>query len=264
MTALLDQLLGASVYDLAQPYFAGMPHFPTHPPFLFGLTKKHGEFVLSNGGSSAADAIAMCSHNGTHIDALNHFSCGGKLHGEREVADVQSYTGGVTHLSAGTLAPILRRGVMLDIAGLLGVPVLGEDTVVTPGHLQAAADRQGVQIRQGDVVLLRTGYARYFEDAPRYVSKPAAPGVEIEGARWLSERKIFAAGSDTMAFERLPSPEMAVHIHLLVEKGIHIIENLNLEDLSLDSVYEFAFAGAPLKIRGATGAPMRPLALVSR
>ena len=68
----LDTLFHSRVYDLAQPYFVGMPHFPTHPPFVFGLTKKHGDFVMKNGGSSAADAIAMCSHNGTHIDALNH------------------------------------------------------------------------------------------------------------------------------------------------------------------------------------------------
>jgi kynurenine formamidase len=262
--SIVDQLVGAAVYDLAQPYFPGMPHFPTHPPFLFGLTKKHGEFVLPNGGSSAADAIAMCSHNGTHIDALSHFSCGGKLHGGREVEGVQSYTGGVTHLSVDTIAPILRRGVLLDIAGLLGLPVLAEDTVVTHDHLQGALERQRVQIREGDVVLLRTGYARYFDDGPRYISKPAAPGPRIEGARWLTDRRVFAVGSDTVAFEKLPSPEMAVHIHLLVETGVHIIENLNLEELARDAVYEFAFVGAPLKIRGATGAPMRPLALVNR
>jgi kynurenine formamidase len=180
------------------------------------------------------------------------------------VDGVQSYTGGVTHLSVDTIAPILRRGVLLDIAGLLTVPVLAEDTVVTPDHLQGALDRQRVHLREGDVVLMRTGYARYFDDGPRYISKPAAPGPQIEGARWLTERRVFAAGSDTIAFEKLPSPEMAVHVHLLVETGVHIIENLNLEELARDAVYEFAFVGAPLKIRGATGAPMRPLALVNR
>jgi kynurenine formamidase len=88
------------------------------------------------------------------------------------------------------------------------------------------------------------------------------PGVELEGAKWLSERKPFAVGSDTLAFERMPSPKMAVHIHLLVECGIHIIENLNLETLSRDKVSEFTFVGAPLKIEGGTGAPIRPLGFV--
>ena len=84
--------------------------------------------------------------------------------------------------------------------------------------------------------------------------------VRLEGGRWLSERKIFAAGSDTVSFEKVPSADMPVHVHLLAESGIHIIEVLNLEDLSRDGVREFLFVGAPLKLRGATGAPVRPLA----
>jgi kynurenine formamidase len=262
--SLLDDLLAATVYDLAHPYFPGMPHFPTHPPFLFGLTKKHGEFLLANGGSSAADAIAMGSHNGTHIDALNHFSCDGKLHGGRDVHAVQSYTAGVDHLSVDTIEPIVRRGVLLDIARLLGAESLSKEMTVTPEHLDAACKRQRTEILRGDVVLLRTGWGQYFEDAARFVAQAHGPGPEIEGARWLSSRGIFGAGSDTVAFEKVPSQEMPVHIHLLVESGIHIIENLNLEQLARDSVYEFVFMGAPLKIRGATGAPLRPLALVSR
>src|SRR3979490_2737281 len=95
MMDLFERLRRSKVYDLAQPYFAGMPHFPTHPPFLFGLTKKHGEVVGPAGHSSAADAIAMGSHVGTHMDALCHFSCGGRLFGGEEVAEVQSYTGGL-------------------------------------------------------------------------------------------------------------------------------------------------------------------------
>ena len=96
MTPLLDALTGAKVYDLAQPYFIGMPHHPAHPPFLFSLVKQHGEYVGPAGNSSAADAIALGSHVGTHIDALCHFSCGGKLYGGEEAADAQSYTGGLT------------------------------------------------------------------------------------------------------------------------------------------------------------------------
>ncbi len=255
-------LLDHRVYDLAQPYFVGMPHFPTHPPFLFGLTKKHGEYVMPNGGSSAADAIAMGSHNGTHIDALNHFSCGGKLHGGREVDAVQTYGAGVDHLSVDTIQPIVRRGVLLDIAGLLEVESLPKETTITPEHLDAAC--RHVDVQRGDVVLFRTGWGRYFEDAARFLSQAHGPGPEIDAARWLSSRGIFAAGSDTVAFEKVPSQEMPVHIHLLVQSGIHIIENLNLEELARDSIQEFVFVGAPLKIRGATGAPLRPLAFVAK
>jgi kynurenine formamidase len=92
-------------------------------------------------------------------------------------------------------------------------------------------------------------------------SVASGPGPQIAGARWLSERGVVAAGSDTVAFELLPDPEMPVHVHLLVESGIHIVEALNLEELSQQRVYEFVFVAAPLKIVGGTGSPIRPLAL---
>src|SRR5580704_14334135 len=88
MMDLFERLRRSKVYDLAHPYFVGMPHFPTHPPFLFGLTKKHGDMVTDSGASSSADAIALGSHVGTHIDALCHFSYGGKLHGGVEAKNV--------------------------------------------------------------------------------------------------------------------------------------------------------------------------------
>ena len=261
MTELLNLIEEAKVYDLAQPYFVGMPHHPVHPPFLFGLSKKHGDYVAPGGASSAAEAITLGGHVGTHIDALCHFSCGGKLHGGTEAAAVQSYGGGLEELSVDTIAPILRRGVLLDIAGHQGVEALAADFTVTPDHLEAAAGWEGVEIRRGDVVLLRTGWARYWNDAARYIAEVRGPGPEAAGGRWLSERGIFATGSDTIAFERIPSPDMPVHVHLLVESGIHIIEALNLEQLAAERVYTFLFVAAPLKIRGGTGSPIRPLAL---
>ena len=245
-------------YDLAQPYFVGMPHFPTHSPFLYGLTKVHGEIMLPDGGSSAADVITMSGHTGTHMDALNHFSCAGKLFDGTDVVNAQSYGGGIPNLSVDTIAPIARRAVLLDVAGTLGEDVLDADTAITPEHLERCA----ADICPGDVVLIRTGWGQLFRNPAKYASSLRMPGVELAGAQWLSERKPFAVGSDTLAFERLPSPKMAVHIHLLVKSGIHIIENLNLEALSRDHIREFLFVGAPLKIECGTGAPIRPLGFV--
>jgi kynurenine formamidase len=266
MSSLLDSLRNAAVYDLAQPYFPGMPHFPTHPPFLFGLTKKHGDFVTEGGVSSSADALALGSHVGTHIDALCHFSCGGKMYGGIDVKSIQTDTGGIQRYSVDTIAPILRRGVLLDVAAHLKLEALPADFTITPDHLDAAAKEQKVSIGKGDVVLLRTGWALFWSNAARYISGgkgtvACGPGPELGAARWLSSKGIFAAGSDTVAFERVPAAEMPVHVHLLVENGIHIIEALNLEEISRRKVYEFAFVAAPLKIRGATGSPIRPLAL---
>jgi len=256
---LLDLIQSAALYDLAQPYFIGMPHHPVHPPYLFGLVKKHGEYVTAAGGSSASEALALGGHVGTHIDALCHFSRAGKLQDGGAVA--QSYTGGIERLSVDTIAPILRRGVLLDIAGLEHLDVLPVDFLITPEHLDAAARAEGIEVRASDVVLIRTGWARYWEDAARFIAQVRGPGPGESAARWISGKGVFAAGSDTVAFEFVPAPTMPVHVHLLVENGIHIIECLNLEQLAADRVYEFVFTAVPLKIRGGTGAPIRPLAL---
>ena len=247
------------LYDLAQPYFVGMPHHPSHPPFLFSLVKQHGEYLGPGGNSSASDAIALGSHVGTHIDALCHFSCGGKLHGGVTAAEQQSYAGGLRKYSIDTIPPIYRRGVLFDLAPEGPLPA---DYEITPSHLEDAAHRQKVQVQPGDVVLLRTGWAAFFHDPAKFISEVHGPGPALSGARWLSAQGIFAAGSDTVAFEKVPDPAMPVHVHLLVESGIHIIECLNLEELAANREYVFTFIAAPLKIQGATGAPVRPLAVV--
>lgn len=266
MSGLLDAVRNATVFDLAQPYFPGMPHFPTHPPFLFGLTKKHGDLVTEGGVSSSADALALGSHVGTHIDALCHFSCGGKLYGGIDVKSMQSDTSGIQRYSVDTIAPIIRRGVLLDIATHLNMEALAADFTITADHLERVAKAQDVSIGKGDVVLLRTGWARFWSNASRYITggkgtAAMCPGPELDAARWLSSKGIFAAGSDTVAFERVPAAEMPVHVHLLVESGIHIIECLNLEEISRRRLFDFVFFATPLKIRGATGSPIRPLAL---
>jgi kynurenine formamidase len=264
MQELLGLIAKAKIYDLAQPYFVGMPHHPVHPPFLFSLNKKHGDYVAPGGVSSASEALGLGGHLGTHIDALCHFSCGGRLHGGAEANPLQSYGGGLQRLSVDTIAPMLRRGVLLDIAGSQGVAALDQGFIITPEHLDAAAAAQGVEIHAGDVVLLRTGWARFWDDAARFIAQVQGPGPAEAGARWLSARGVFAAGSDTVAFEYVPAPSMPVHVHLLVESGIHIMECLNLEQLAEERVYTFLFVAIPLKIRGATGSPIRPIALGNR
>ncbi|HTT62556.1 MAG TPA: cyclase family protein [Bryobacteraceae bacterium] len=261
MQRLLAAVQSARVYDLAQPYYPGMPHHPNHPPFLFGLSKKHGDYVARNGASSAAEGLMLGGHVGTHIDALCHFSCGGKLHGGNDAAGLQTYASGLQEQSVDTIAPILRRGVLLDIAGQVGSEALPADFEIAPAHLDAAAAAAQVDVQPGDVVLLRTGWARFWDDAARFIAQVHGPGPGEASARWLSSRRIFAAGSDTVAFEKVPDANMPVHVHLLVENGIHIMECLNLEELAAERRYAFLFVATPLKIRGGTGSPIRPLAI---
>jgi kynurenine formamidase len=256
MTSLFQSLAGARVFDLGQPYFIGMPHHPAHPPYLYSMVKQHGEYTGPGGASSASESIALGSHVGTHIDALSHFSCGGRMFGGEEAASAQSWSGGMKRHAIDGVPPLLRRGVLLDCAR---DGVLPADRELTPSDLESAAR---TDIRPGDVVLIRTGWAQYFEDAGKFIARVHGPGPGLAAARWLSDRGIFAAGSDTVAFEKVPDPAMPVHVHLLVEKGIHIVECLNLEELAAAGVHEFVFIALPLKIRGGTASPVRPVAVV--
>lgn len=254
---LAGLLSGCRAIDLAQPYYVGAPHHPSHPAYLYSLNKKHGDYVNPGGASSAADAIALGTHVGTHIDAFCHFSSNGRLHGGIDAAEVQSYGGGLQRHTIDEVAPILRRGVLFDIAKAEGMDALPADFVITANHLQ----RCGVTPHAGDVALIRTGWGRYWDDARKFIAEVHSPGPGVEGAKWLADRGVFAAGSDTAPFEFTPSPEMSVHVHLLVKRGVHIIECLNLEALSESGVTEFVFVALPLKIRGGTGSPIRPIAL---
>ncbi|WP_321476226.1 cyclase family protein [uncultured Paludibaculum sp.] len=279
MKELLELLKQARVIDLAQSWFVGMPHWPTHPPFAMAMTKEHGDYVLPGGVSAAAELIALGTHVGTHIDGLGHFSCNGLLFQGKSPSQV-----GIDQV-----APIIRRGVLLDVAGYRE---MAEDEGIGPDELERAAR---CEIEEGDVVLIRTGWGRQWNNARAFVNEQRQPGITLEGAKWLSSKSIFAAGADNVALERVPSPRMEVHMHLLVESGIHIIECLNLEQLAqkgvphgsadrqsvgsraanrdwegagtgcervFNGVAEFLFLAAPLKIVGATGSPLRPFAIV--
>jgi kynurenine formamidase len=262
-------LAAGKVYDLGQPYFIGMPHYPTHPPFTYSMTKQHGDYVSASGMSSAAEAISLGSHVGTHIDGLCHFSCCGKVFGGLDAESLQNCGSGFSKMGIDTVPPIVRRAVLFDIAGWLGVESLAADFVIAPELLDHLAAAHRLSLEAGDIALLRTGWGQYFRSNPRRFltggmtsANPAGPGPELPAARWLSSKGVFAAGSDTVAFEHVPSAEMSVHVHLLVESGIHIIECLNLEELARDQVREFLFVASPMKLEGGTGAPVRPLAFV--
>lgn len=260
LSEILKQLEQARLFDLSQPLFTGMPHHPNHPPYMFVLTRLHGEIVHPGGASAAAEAFSLGGHVGTHFDALCHFAKNGRIYGGREVAGLEDYAGGVAELSVDKVGLIARRGVLLDVAGAEPLP---EDFTITPERLEECAARADVEVGPGDVVLIRTGWARYWDQPVRFINDGRAPGPGLAAAQWLSARRIFAAGSDTTYFEKVPS-DRSVHVHLLVESGIHIMEALNLEELAAEKVYSFLFVAAPLKIRGGTGSPIRPFAVALR
>jgi kynurenine formamidase len=160
------------------------------------------------------------------------------------------------------------RGWLLDVPAALGLPACAPGYEITPGDLEKAAAEQDVNVSPGDVVLVRSGWAQRWDDREAYVGfASGVPGPGEAGARWLAARAPRAVGADSIAFEHLPPGAghalLPAHRVLLVEHGINIIETLNLEELAAAGVHEFMFVLAPLPLVGATGSPVRPLAVVS-
>ncbi|MEI5674406.1 MULTISPECIES: cyclase family protein [unclassified Nocardioides] len=256
---------GVESIDLGRQLRTGMPQSPNHPQFWHTLPRRHGDMVRADGSSAANDMITTGTHVGTHIDALAHVSFQGKMHGG--VDAVAAGVGGkYEELGVHTIEPMVRRGVLLDVAGHLGVDCCEGGYEITVADLEATAERQGVTVGAGDVVLIRSGWGSRFAEGAPYVGGPSGvPGVGEAGATWLAERSVHAAGADTIAFERLaPGGGHALlpaHRVLLVEHGIYIVEALDLEGLAAAGWGEFTFVLVPLNIFGATGSPVRPLAL---
>ena len=268
MSGLLEVLaLGTKVYDLAQPLATETPHSPNHPPFRMSLMRRHGDMVREDGSSAANELIVTGGHTGTHVDALAHVSYQGKLRDGASAEDAQR-GGRFSSHGIDTMEPLVCRGVLLDVAALHEMDVLPGGYGITEDDLAAAAEKAGVEVRRGDVALIRSGWSRNFSDTGAFLGhETGVPGPDDSAARWLAGKGVRATGAETIAYEQI-KPEIGhrllpVHRTLLVENGIHIIEVMNLTELAEDGVREFMFVLAPLKIVGSTGSPVRPLAVVS-
>jgi len=268
---MVDDVLSAlrrplRVYDLARPYLPGMPQSPNHPPYSHALVRRHGDMIRQDGGSAANDLIVLGTHVGTHIDAVAHVSHDGLLHGGIVAAEAQ-IGGRFDRLGVDAIVPIVGRAVLLDIPAALDIDACAAGYEVTPDDLEAAVRLAGTDVEPGDVLLVRTGWGRRWGDGPDYVGfDSGVPGPGESAARWLARRRPRVVGADTIAFERLAPgaghAALPAHRVLLVEHGINIIETLNLEELAADAVRVFAIVVAPLLLVGATGSPVRPLAIV--
>ena len=260
---------GVQVFDLGRLLTVGMPQSPNHPAYWHALPRRHGDTVRADGGSAANDLITMGTHVGTHIDALAHVSQDGKLFGGQD-ATAACVGGRYPEHGVHLIEPMVRRGVLLDVPALLGSQRCSGGEEITAEHLAAAARRQGTPVVAGDVVLIRSGWGQLFDDGDHagYLGRDSGvPGVAASGAQWLADQGVHAAGADTIAFERLAPGAghslLPAHRILLVERGIYIIETLALEQLAGNGVHEFVFVLTPLPLFGATGSPVRPVALVS-
>ncbi|MFJ3762839.1 cyclase family protein [Streptomyces sp. NPDC090080] len=265
---LATALTNARFIDLSRPIESSTPHSPHHAPFRMALLRRHGDAVREGGLSGANELITMGAHTATHIDALSHISLNGELHGGHDANQAQR-GGRFNVLGAETIQPILGRGVLLDVAAHMdaGPEGLPAGYPITADDLQATADATAVEIAAGDTVFVRTGWAttRYATD--RYIGwDTGVPGPDLSAAKWLSARGVVATGTDTAAYEFLAPgaghARLPVHGHLLAEAGVHLIEQAALDELAASGRNTFALVAVPLRIVGATGSPLRPLALV--
>ncbi|HSF84724.1 MAG TPA: cyclase family protein [Acidimicrobiia bacterium] len=260
--------LDGDVFDLSRPYVIGMPQSPNHPRYWHSLPRRHGDMVRADGGSAANDLIVMGTHVGTHIDALAHVSHDGVLHGGRDAAAAQ-VGGRFEESGVHTVAPFIGRGVLLDIPAARGVDALPAGEEVTAADVADAEASLPAPIRQGDGVLIRTGWGANWEAGDAYLGKESGvPGPGPEAAGLLASKRPAFIGSDSIAFEHLPPggghAVLPVHRILLVEHGINIVETLALEELAAAGHREFLLVLVPLPLVGATGSPVRPLAIVPR
>ena len=275
---ILARVDGSRTYDLSVDYFIGMPSWQaagdphyrlwmTHTPEgtviddPLGVGREMNEHVSYTG-----TAVSMYTHSGTHIDALSHFGLDGRIYNGFRAQDHLGDRGWQV-ASASSIPPIVARGVLIDVAAAKGVDMLPAGYRIGRADLIEALEAQGVSLRAGDVVLVRTGRMALFEDAAAYMQD--SPGIGLEAARFLvDEHGAMIVGADNLSLEAFPSEldddYVPVHTYLLGERGVPILELVNLEELSRDRVWEFAFVGGSLRLRGADAAPMRPIAFPLR
>jgi kynurenine formamidase len=274
---VLDHLDGRGVFDLSVDYFVGMPSWAQagDPKFDCWMTHTPQGSIndnLSGSGpevhetfSYCGDSMAMYTHTGTHIDTLTHMGYFG-LFWNGWTPDKHLGSRVWTKGGASKYPPMIARGVLLDVAGLHGVDCLPESYAITPEDLRAVVREEGVELRRGDVVLIRTGRMSRWPN-PEYADDQ--PGINVASARYLLEEQgTMCIGSDTMSLEVLPSEEddvfLPVHTYMFATAGAQILEIVPTDELAAEKVHEFAFLGFPMKLQGTTGAPIHPVAVPLR
>lgn len=250
------------VIELAFPLYSDMPLYSGR---IYNQQVKRS--LVGNGSNNRTSSEEIITTElgqvGTQIDGFTHQTIGDSFYNCFNIDETQSRTG-FSRLGIENAGGMFTRGVLLDIAGLYGVDMLDDTHEVTAQDLRDALDRQGLSLTPGDAVFVNTGFGRLWEvDNERYYR--TKPGLGIEAAEWLVEQDPMIFGSDTCCIEVNPNPTPGlsgpVHQILLVANGIYLIESMKLDELLEREVYEFAFIVQPLKLVGATGSTVAPIAV---
>lgn len=270
--AALSMVQEGELVDLGQVIENDAPRIPPNQtPYVMtlstrsaGMVRHLGAHGVQNELGANLERMEMTAHVGTHIDALGHVTVGDRMYNGLSATDVVGDFG-LDDLGVENVPPIITRGVLLDVAGLDGGDMLDAGRAISAEDLLRAQDAAGVEIQEGDVVCVHTGWGRLFmQDNARYVG--GEPGIDLDAAEWLTDRGVVAIAADNMAVEVIPNPKhprliLPVHQHTLVDSGVYLIENIKLDELSMMKRNEFCFILLSTKFKGATACPVRPLAM---
>ena len=254
------------VFSLAQTISDKLPIPPHRPGLMHFMGRDGGDYAAGakrpGGFQFAEDTVIFPVHLGTHVDALCHAWCDDHLYNGFPGNSVRSTTRAL-RCGVEKMPPLVTRGVLLDIVRLRGAPAPSGDTVGLE-ELQAASAQAGVTIREGDAVLIRTGWLESQAGAapPDFNREP---GIDVAGALWLAESGVAVVGADNFAVEAIPFPPgtaFPVHQRLIRDYGIPLMEGLVLKPLGEAGAGAFLFAAMPLPIAGATGSPVAPVAIL--
>jgi kynurenine formamidase len=214
-------------------------------------------------GSNEEIVLSEIGQVGTQFDGFAHQTIGDSLYNCNKLEEIETRSGfkklGVEHAGG-----LMTRGILIDVAALKGVEMLPDTYEVTVDDLQRALKRQNIQLQRGDAVIVNTGWGKLWnKDNDRY--SKTNPGLGAAAAEWLARQDPMLVGADVAPINVTPNPDPQVnnpvHQIMLAVHGIHLLENLKLEELAEKRAYEFAFIIEPLKIQGATGSTVAPIAV---
>jgi kynurenine formamidase len=261
------------VIELGMAFGEDGPQTGAHGRFnpIHRMTMLPGDRTGPEGQIVADDMVVMPLQCATQWDSLAHIGYDGLLYNNVPASAVTARTGARKNSIDQVASRLLGRGVLLDIAGLKGVPSLARGEEITADDLNAAQRRQGVEVGTGDILLVRTGWYRYFAEPELGVSYlgDEVPGLGVSCCEWLYERQVAAVAADNQAVEVKPSVEVGsalpVHMILIRDMGMTLGEMFDLQGLAracaADGVWDFFFAGAGLKVSNAVGSPVSPVAI---
>ena len=250
------------VFELGRVLAEGMP-LPAGRRFEILTKRTRNDPGTNRRGSNEELVVAEIGQVGTQFDTFSHQMIGSSMYNCFTLEQTASRTG-FSKLGVEQVGALVTRGVLLDIAALKRVPVLAETYEITPQDLQQALSAQKLTLQPGDAVLIHTGWGTHWgTDNARY--QRSSPGLGTAAAEWLAKQDPMLVGADNTAVEISPNPDKQLagpgHQIFLVVNGIHLLENLRLDELAARRAHEFALIVEPLKIQGGTGSTVAPIAI---